>query len=253
MAPRARIRTPARFSALGTAFAIAGFDKRSSRWAGDASSDHRSSARLQPRSPRVVPPGLWPLPSRRPGPGGPAAGRGLTGQGHRRLRGRAQQHAGRLRAGRGSQRQRRFLAQLELHAGEPGRHARAPGRRDPWQYLEHQERRRRHGHRDPAAVRAAGQPDRRRGERSGRRQVAARWHAARDPAAGRRRRSLRRGARCAQRRRLRGRGRGGERHPRGADRGPDPRRGHRRARGRVLPRRAEPDTPKQTWDACQRP
>ena len=170
----------------------------------------------------------------------PAGGGGLAGQGHRRLRGCAHQHADRLRARCRPQWHRRHPAQLDVHPGEPGRDARAAGRRHPRQQPQHQERGRGDGHRHAAAVRPAGQPHRRGGERSRRLQVAARRHAAGDPAAGCGRRGLRGGAGCVEHRWVRGAGRRRDGDPRRADGGAYPGRCDHRAGGPVRARRHDP-------------
>ena len=94
------------------------------------------------------------------------------------------------------------------------------------------ERRRRDGHGEPAALRHAGHPHRRHRLVARRRQVAAGRHAAGHAAARRRRRGLRRGAGLGRDRRLLGRGRCRQDHPRRADRRPHRQRRHDRARDR---------------------
>ena len=105
----------------------------------------------------------WPWPCRCSWSRASAGSGGLAGQGHRRLRRRAQQHAGRLRPGRGPQRHRRPPAQRRVHPGEPGRDAGAAGRGDPGRHPQHQERGRGHGDRRPcrrSRARAAGSTSR---------------------------------------------------------------------------------------------
>ena len=115
-------------------------------------------------------------------------------QGHRGCRGRAREHAGRLRPGGGPERHGRFDAQLALHAAEPDWHAGAPGRQRARPGPGNQERRRRDGNGDPAALRDARLAYRCRRIGAGRLQKPAGRDLAGDPAAGRRQRGVRRGA-----------------------------------------------------------
>ena len=163
-------------------------------------------------------------------PGGGVAG---ADQGPRRDRRGARQRPARLRARRRPQQLGRLVAQLALHRGrdrQPARAARGQRHRraDPGE-----ERRRRAGHRDAAAVRAGRRPGRRDGLGDRRRLQPARRHAGDDAAQRRRRPDLRGGAGRDHRRRRRRRGRGGDRDPGGADLGADPGRRPCRARGRL--------------------
>ena len=130
-------------------------------------------------------------------------------------------------------------AQLDVHPGKPGRDAGAVGRRaraattstprtSPRSWSPRPCRR--------SPARAAGSTSS--VSALGDSKSLLGGYAAGHAAAGRRRRSLRGGPGCAQRRRLPGAGRCRDGHPRRADRGPDPRRGDHRARGRVRARRA---------------
>ena len=130
----------------------------------------------------------------------------LAHQGHRRLRGRAREPADRLRPRGRPQRHRRLAAQLALHPPEPASHAGAARRQRPRRHLNTKQRRRGDGDRQPAALRRA------RARRST--SPSRRWAMPSslqggtllvDPAAGRRRRGLRGGARAARDRRLLGR------------------------------------------------
>ena len=123
-------------------------------------------------------------------PGAGPAVRQVAHQGHRRVRGRARQHAGRLRPRRRPERHRRRPAQRALHQAEPGVDARAAGRQHPRRQPQHQERRRGDGHRQPAGLRRRRLADRRHRLGHGRRQEPAGRHPAGHPADGRRRRGL---------------------------------------------------------------
>ncbi len=177
-----------------------------------------------------------------------AGGGQLADQGHHRFRGRSRQPAGRLRPRGRPQRHRQLAAQLGLHRRQPGGDAGAARRRHPRAGSQDQERRRGHGHRDPAAVRPSGLASGRLGERARRRQVARGRHAAGHAAVRRRWRDLCGQPGSARDRRLRRPGRCRERDQGGADLGPDRRRRHRRARGRfrARPAQARPPRPAQS-------
>ncbi len=112
-------------------------------------------------------------------------------QGHRQYRGRPRQPAGRLRPRGRPQRHGRRAQQLALHQAEPAGHARAAGRQYPRREHADGQRRRRHGDRQPAALRHPGLPARCQRRRHRRCQEPAGRHAAGDAAARRRRRGLR--------------------------------------------------------------
>ena len=164
----------------------------------------------------------------------------LAHQGPRQYRGRAPEPAHRLRPGGRPQRHRRHPQQHPLHQAVADRDAGTARRQHPRPDPAHRQRRRRDGDRQPAAVRHPGHPHRRHRLRARRYQEPAGRHAAGDAAARRRRQCLRGRPGLGGDRRLPGRGRGRQDHPRRADRRPHRQRRPDRARDRVRSQPAEP-------------
>ena len=168
---------------------------------------------------------------------GAARCRHLPDQGSRQYRGRAAEPADRLRPRGRPQRHRRHPQQHPLHQAVAAGDAGADGRQHPRRHHPHRQRRRRHGHRQPAGVRHPGHADGRHRLRARRFQEPAGRHPARHPPARRRRQRLCGGAGLGRDRRFPGRGRSRQDRPRRADRRPHRQRRHHRARDRV---RAQP-------------
>ena len=166
-----------------------------------------------------------------------SCGRNVADQGSRQYRGRAPEPADWLRPRGRPQRHRRHPEQHSLHQAIAAGDARAHGRQHPRRHHPHRQCRRRDGHRQPAPVRHPGHPHGRHGFGAGRRQEPAGRHPARHPAARRRRQRLCGGAGLGRDRRVPGRGRRRQHHPRRADRRPHRQRRHHRTRDRI---RAQP-------------
>ena len=164
-------------------------------------------------------------------------GRDVPDQGSRQHRRRAAEPADRLRPRRRPQRHRRHPEQHPLHQAVAAGDARAHGRQHPRRHHPHRQRRRRDGHRQPAGVRHPGHPDGCHGVGARRLQESARRHPAGHPPARRRRQRLCGGAGFGRDRRLPGRGRRRQHHPRRADGRPHRQWRDHRARDRI---RAQP-------------
>ena len=159
--------------------------------------------------------------------------RDVADQGSRQYRGRTAEPAGWLWPRRRPERHRRYAQQHPLHQAIAASDAGTHGCQHPRRYHPHRQRRRRHGDRQPAAIRDPGNPHGRDGFRARRLQEPARRHPPRHSPARRRRQRLCGGAGLGHHQRVPGRRRRRQHHPRRADRRPDSQRRHHRTRDRI--------------------